>query len=151
MRPSLLTWLCTSLSAGLPRWSFSRSLSLFVKLVSGDFAAVCSRSASLLPATELRSARSRASVCSGPCCESSSGPSVLTFALVESRQFSAQPRSLPETSSRRRVSFMSAFHLGHFLIELEMQILLLFSLKSHAPCAVERQCLIPKAATQSCW
>ena len=38
-----------------------------------------------------------------------------------------------------------------FLIELEMQILLLFSLKSHAPCATERQCLIPKAASLSCW
>ena len=80
-------------------WSCSRSLSLSLKLVCcrleicnivpGDCAAVCSRSTSLHPATELRSARGRASVCSGPCCESSSGPSVLTFALVE--QFSAQP------------------------------------------------------------
>ena len=126
--PSLLTWLCTSLSPGLPRWSFlallstlvlqarlapiprlpilavwscSRSLSLFLKLVCcrleicnilpGDCAAVCSKSASLHPATELRSARGRASVCSGPCCESSSGPSVRTFALVESLQFSVRP------------------------------------------------------------
>ena len=34
---------------------------------------------------------------SGPCCESSSGSSVLILALVESRQFSAQPCSSPET------------------------------------------------------
>ena len=47
--------------------------------------------ASLHPATELRSARGRALTCSGPCCESSSGPSVITFALVESLKFSAQP------------------------------------------------------------
>ena len=96
MRPSLLTWLCILLSAGLPRWCFlallplscfkrvwhrflgcpilvvwscSRSLSLSLKLVfcrleicnilPGDCAAVCSRSASLYPATELRSARGR--------------------------------------------------------------------------------------------
>ena len=127
MRPSLLTWLRTSLSAGLPRWSFlallplscfkhnwhrflgcpsllcgavSRSLSLALKLVCcrfeicnivpGDCAAVCSRSASLHLVTELRCARGRASVCSGHCCESSSGPSVLTFALVESLHISAQ-------------------------------------------------------------
>ena len=110
MRPSLLTWVCTSLSAGLPRWSFlallpllcfkrvwhrflgclsllcgafSRSPSLSLKLVCcrleifnilpGDCAAVSSRSASLHPATELRSSRGQASVCTGPCCESSSG------------------------------------------------------------------------------
>ena len=102
MRPSLLTWLRTSLSAGLPRWSFVAllplscfkhvwhrflgclsflcgavlaHLSLSLKLVCcrleictivpGDCAAVCSRSASLHPATELRSVRGRASVCSG--------------------------------------------------------------------------------------
>ena len=60
-------------------------------IVPGDCAAVCSRSTSLHPATALRSARGRVSVCYGPCCESSSGPPVLTFALVESLQFSAQP------------------------------------------------------------
>ena len=37
------------------------------------------------------------------------------------------------------------------LVELDMQIRLLFSLKSLAPCATERQCLFPKAETQSCW
>ena len=82
-------------------WSCSRSLSLFLKLVCcrfeicnilpGDCVAVCSRSASLHPAIELRSARGWALVCSGPCCESSSGPSVLAFALVDSLQFSARP------------------------------------------------------------
>ena len=33
---------------------------------------------------------------------------------------------------------------------LEMQIRLLFSLKSRAPCATGRQCLVPKAVPQSC-
>ena len=40
--------------------------------------AVCSRSASLHLATEVVSARGRASACSGPCCESSSGSSALS-------------------------------------------------------------------------
>ena len=67
---------------------------------------VCSRSATLNLATALLSARSRhhctwrllclsargrASACSGPCCEPSSGSSVPILALVELRQFSAQP------------------------------------------------------------
>ena len=38
-----------------------------------------------------------------------------------------------------------------YLAELEMHIRLLLSLKSHAPCATERQCPAPKAVTQSCW
>ena len=97
MRPSLLTWLCTSLSAGLPRWSlllsyhsrasgtsgtdssasypwsFSRSLSL--KLAG-------SRSATYNLATELLSARGRAPTKSRLCCESSSGSYVLVMARV---------------------------------------------------------------------
>ena len=80
------------LCLGLVELSCSRSLSLSLKLVCCRLE-ICnilpgdSRSASLHLATGLRSARGRASVCSGPCCESSSGPSVLTFALVESLQF----------------------------------------------------------------
>ena len=66
-------------------------------ILPGGCAAVCSKSASLHPATELRCVQGRASVCSGPYCESSSGPSVLTLALVESLQFSARPWCLPET------------------------------------------------------
>ena len=110
MRPSLLTWLCTSLSAGLPRWSlllsyhsrasstsgtdssaaytwsFSRSLSL---KLAGSRSASCNLANALLSArgrhslhlaTELLSARSRASTKSGLCCESSSGSSVLLMA-----------------------------------------------------------------------
>ena len=45
---------------------------------------------SLHLATELLSARGRASVCSGPCCESSSGSSVLLMTRVNSLQFPAQ-------------------------------------------------------------
>ena len=55
----------------------------------GDCAAVCSRSGSFHLATALLSARGRASVCSGPCCESSSGPSVLASALVVTAVFCA--------------------------------------------------------------
>ena len=104
---SLTTLVLQARLAPIPRlpipavWSFSRSFSLSLKLVCcrleicnilpGDCAAVCSRSGTLHPATELRSGRGRASVCSGPCCESSSGPSVLTCALVESLQFSVRP------------------------------------------------------------
>ena len=46
-----------------------------------------STSASLHLETELLSARSRASVRSGPCCESTSRTSVSILALVESRHF----------------------------------------------------------------
>ena len=84
-------------------WSFSRSLSLSqARLLSprdlqhrtwrlsccllqvciiapGDCAVVCSRSGIIIAPY------------SGPCCESSSGSSVPISALVESRQFSAQP------------------------------------------------------------
>ena len=107
MRLSLLTWLCTSLSAGLPRWSFiallplscfrhvwhrflgCQSLELFtlsflsLKL-AGSRSATYNLATALLSArgqhslhlaTELLSAPGRASVCSGPCCESSSGSS----------------------------------------------------------------------------
>ena len=42
-------------------------------------------------ATELQPARGRASACSGPCCESSSGSSVPILALVGSLQSSARP------------------------------------------------------------
>ena len=112
MRPSLLTWFCTSLSAGLPRWSlslsyhsrasgmsgtnssaaypwrFSRSLSL---KLAGSRTATYNLATALLSsqgrhslhlATELLSARGRAPTKSGLCCESSSGSSVLLMARV---------------------------------------------------------------------
>ena len=102
---SLTTLVLRTRLAPIPRlpilvvWSFSRSLSLSLKLV-------CSRSATLNLEIARLFARSLhycirrlscgllevgASVCSGPCCESSSGPSVLPFALVESLHFSARP------------------------------------------------------------
>ena len=63
-------------------WSFSRSFSL---QLAG------SRSATYNLATALLPARGRASTKSGPCCESSSGSSVLLMSRVESLQFAAQP------------------------------------------------------------
>ena len=62
--------------------------------------------------------------------------------------------SLPETPRQhtdKKFPGCPPFIWDISLVELEMQILLLFSLRSHAPCATERQCLYPKAATQSCW
>ena len=123
--PSLLTWLCTSLSASFASVELSCSLTTLV------LQAVCSKSASLHPADELRSARGRASVCCGPCCESSSGPSVLTVALVESLQFSAQPFSPPETLRHhidKKFPGCPHFTWDTSLAELEMQISQLFSL-----------------------
>ena len=112
IRFPLYLLLCTVflLNADVPRcrWALPQSgeafllsfLSLSLKLVCcrleicnilpGDCASVCSRSASLHLATELLSARGRASVCSGPCCASSSGSCVLLMARVESLQCSAQ-------------------------------------------------------------
>ena len=112
--------------------SYSPSLSLklvcgrleICNIVPGD-CAVCSRSASLHPATELLSARGRASVCSGLCCESSSGSSVLISALVGSLQFSAQPWSLPETlrhNTDKKYPGCPHFIWDISLVELEMQI-----------------------------
>ena len=72
---------------GLASVELSCSLTTFSLNLAG------SRSATLNLATALLSARGRASVCSGPCCESSSGSSVLLMARV------GRPR----------------FHLGHFL------------------------------------
>ena len=132
-------------------WSCSRSLSLLLKLVCCRLE-ICNISASLHPATELRSARGWASVRSGPCCESSSGPSVLIFA--------------PVLTPQRFLCYLELFlELRHveespgclhstwdtFFFEHEMQISRRFSMKSHAPCAVKRQCQIPKAVTMSCW
>ena len=78
-------------------WSFSRSLSLFFKLfccrlevcniAPGD----CAASVEVSITAPGDCARGRASACSGPSCESLSQSSVPILALVESRQFSAQP------------------------------------------------------------
>ena len=114
--PSLLTWRCTSLSAGLPWWSFLALFHSRASCTSGTDSSAAHpccvelftisfslSQARLLSARDLQhrtwrrlstallSARGRVSACSGPCSESSSGSSVPTLALVESPQFSAQP------------------------------------------------------------
>ena len=185
--PYLLTWLYTSLSAGLPRWSFlallplvlqarlapiprlpilavwscSRPLSLSLKLVCcrleicnivpGECAAVCSRSASLHPATELRSARGRATACSGPCCEHRLGHLCLPLHLRSHCSFLRDLDlflKLFDITSTRNFPWCPHFTWDISLVELEMQISRRFS---HAPGATERQCPVPKAASQSCW
>ena len=83
--------------------SQARSLEI-CNIEPGDCAAVCSRSASLHLATELLSARGRASACSGPCCESSSGSSALSVHFDHLLKNSL-------TSHRQEVSRVSALHL----------------------------------------
>ena len=118
--PSFLVWLCTSLSAGVPRlrhvwwsllalfhsraWSTSGTDSSAAHLCCGElFTLSFSFShARLLSFWDLqhrtwRLRRGRVSAGSGPCCVSSSASSVPILALVELRQFSAQPWSTPET------------------------------------------------------
>ena len=117
--PSFLIWL-----------SFSQARLLSARdLQHRTWRLRLSRSASLFLATELLSARGRAPACSGPCCESSDGSFVPIFALVESGQFSAQPLD-------------HLVKLFFIIFPLGTSFRLLFSLKSHAPCATERQCLL---------
>ena len=94
--PSLLTGLCNSLSAGfasvesfalLAFSCFKHVWHRFLGILSLDLSTLSlklagSRSATYNLATELLSARGRASTKSGPCCESSSGSSVLLKAHV---------------------------------------------------------------------
>ena len=70
-------------------WSSSRSLSPSLMLVCCRF--------EILQHRTCRLRRGRVSAGSGPCCVSSSASSVAILALVELRQFSAQPWSTPET------------------------------------------------------
>ena len=89
---------------------------------------------SFVSQAHLLSARDRAS-CSGPCCESSSGSSALSVHFDYLLRTPGCPHSTCDVS----------------LVELDVQILHLFALKSHAHRATERQCLNRKGETQSCW
>ena len=148
MRPSLLTRLGTSLSAGLPRWSF---LALFHFLFHLNL--VCSTSATSYLATALLSARGRAPTKSELCCESSSGSSVFLMARVL-QLHNGVLCNLDLFLKLRYVEVFPGCRIGDVSCgELEMQIRLVFSLKSqsHAPRVTERHCLIPKAVSYSCW
>ena len=121
--PSLLTWLCTSLSVGV-WWSF---LALFHFLF--HLKLVCSRSATSYLATAVLSARGRASTCSGPCCESSSGSSVLylctcgvTTVFLRNLDQLLKLSDIVLTRSLQGVRIPPGTFL---LLELEMQIRLL--------------------------
>ena len=87
------------------------------------------------------------------CCESSSGSSVLFMARVL-QLHNGVLRNLDLFLKLRHVEEFPGCR--HFIgdvscEELEVQIRLVFSLESHAPRVTERQCLIPKAVSQSCW
>ena len=108
MRPSLLTWLCTSLSAGFASvwWSFLARATSTSGTVSSAAYPCCVELFTLSYQTLSQARRLEicniepgdcAAVCSrsrikksGPYCESSSGSSVLLMACVESLQFSAR-------------------------------------------------------------
>ena len=144
-------------SAAYP-WSFSRSLSL---KLAGSGSATYNLATALLSArgrhslhlaTELLSARGRPPTKSGLCCESSSGSSVPLTARV----LQLHDGVLCNLDLFLKLRFVEEFPGCRYFIgdvsrvELEMLIRLVFSLKSHAPLVTERQCLIPKAFSQSC-
>ena len=165
---SLLTKLCTSLSAGLPRsggtFMLSFTLVLQARLTCSSAAQLFTLSFSfsqtrLLSARDLQHLAQRqrfvyrchASACAGPCNVSSSGSSVPILALVESRHSSAQFWSTPETLRHRfDKEFPGCLHFiwDISLAEPKIQIRLL-SLKSPAPRGSERQCQVPKVVTHS--
>ena len=176
----MLTWLGTSLSAGLPRWSllpFScfkhvwhrflgcLSLELFTlscsqarqleicNILPGDCASVCSRSAVTAPGD-----------CAAVC--SRSGINKIWTLLrvvwvmcashgtcVATPQRCSVHPSPPETLRHhidKKFPECPRF-IGDVSHVLEMQLRLLSALKSHSPRAIERQCLYPKVVPYSCW
>ena len=132
----------TSLSAGLPRWSFlallplsqARLLEIYNIVPVCDCAAVCSASLHFTASHRL-------------------GPPCLSWQVWSHCSFL---RDL-DLSLKLFITSTRSFHgvvisSGTFSpAELAMQNLRLLSLKSHAPCATERQGLLPKAVSQSCW
>ena len=124
----------------LPLELFTLSFSL--KLAS-------SRSATYNLAAALLSARGRAPTKTGLCCESSSGSSVLLMARVLQLHNGVLCNLDLFLKLRHVEEFPGCRHvIGDVSrVELEMQIRLVFSLKSHAPRVTERQCLIPKAVS----
>ena len=111
--------------------SCSRSLSLSSSSVVGSRSATSYLATALRLSTALLSARSGASVCSGPCCESSSGPSVLLMARMESRQFLHDLDLFLKLFGHhidKKFAGCPHFTCDVSLVELEMQIPRLFSL-----------------------
>ena len=164
MRPSLLTWLCASLSAGLPRWSLLLSCHSRASGTSGTDSSTAypwsisrshslklagSRSATYNLAAARLSARGRAPTKTGLCCESSSGSSVLLMARVLQLHNGVLCNLDLFLKLRHVEEFPGCRHVIWDVsrVELETQIRLVFSLKLHAPRVTERQCLVPKAVS----
>ena len=127
--PSLFSWLCTSLSAGLPRWSF---LALFHFLF--HLKLVCSRSATSYLATALLSARGRRHVLD------LAASHRLDHLYLSWHLWSHDSvlRNLDQLLKLFVITLTRSFQ-DISLVGLEKQIRLLFSLQSHAPFATERQ------------
>ena len=178
MRPSLLTWLATSLSAGLPRWSLLLSYHSRASSTSGTVSlAACpwsfsrslslklagSRFATYNLATALLSARGRHSLHLAAELLSARGRGinkiwtllrVIVWVICASHGRALQLQNgvlcnldtflklFDITSTRRSQDVL--IPSGDVAHELEMQLRLVFALKSHSPRAIERQCLYPK-------
>ena len=142
--PSGRTWLyiavgglaSVELSCSLTTLCQARLLEICNIVPVCDCAAVCSRSGFSMFWTLLR-VMIRA-VCAYPC---TSGVTAV---------FSATLKLFENTSARSFQGVRISPGTSLSLVELEMQIRLLFSLKLRAPCATERLCLVPEAVTQSC-
>ena len=173
--------LCTSLSTGLPRWSFLALLPL------SCFKHVWRRFLGCLPLLCGASHALFLFLSSSSVVGSRSATSHLANAMLSARNLHHCIRQLscglPEVWLQNILDLTASHRLGHlclplhlwshcsflrgldrflelqhveefpgcphftwdiFLLELEMQILRLFSLKSHAPYATERQCLIQR-------
>ena len=177
--PSLLTWLCTSLS---PRWSFLALFHSRASSTSGTDSSVASpcclelltlsfsfSQARLLSARDLqrRTWRLRC-ICRGrhhcawrlSCCLLEVGLR-LVLDLAASHHLAHLCPSLhlwSHDSFLRNLDHL--LKICFILLTRSLQGLscgtrdansAFFSMKSHAPCVTERQCLNPKAETQSYW
>ena len=148
----------------MPRsvWSCSRYLSLslsssspvgsrFCNIVPGDCAAVCSRSASLHPATELRSARGRASVCWTLAASHRLGHLCLPLHLWSHCSFLRDPAlslKLFDITSTRSFQGVRISPGTFSLAELEMPMSACVRTEiTHSLRANERQCQHPKAVS----
>ena len=134
MRPSWLTWLCTSLSAGLPRWSFLVLLPLSLKL-AGSRSATLNLAAALLSARGLHPCTGN---CAAVCSRSGIGMfwtllRVLIWVICASHGTWGRDSFLLNLDLLLKLRHVEEFSgCPHFIwdisyVELERQILRLFS------------------------
>ena len=156
MRPSLLTWLCTSLSAGLPRWSRLLSYHSRASGTSGTGSSAVYPlelfTLSFSQARRLEICNLKTGDCASVCSRSGTnkiwtlGVTIWSSVLLMARVLQLHNGVLCNLDLFRKLRYVEEFPGCRHLIgdvsrvELEMQIRLVFSLKSHAPRVTERQC-----------